>query len=472
MITRKLCAQIGVLSLALASSAAAQSAQRDLSTWNAQVALAEMGGEIPEELRCLSPTPDPNYVSPPLFANDAGSQADCQYRETNPTSEYDSTVIYEIQVVFHVIQMMDGTGYVSEAQCQSQIDVFNEDFNALPGSLGAPGNDARIRFKLATLDPAGEPTTGVTYSRNDQWFNDGGQYWQTLAWDTNRYMNVYTNTAGGFLGYVPALPNLGGVAGNSYDRVVVRWSTIGKNAPYGVPWDQGRIATHEVGHWLGLWHTFDGGCGDPGRCYTTGDYICDTNPESSPTNGCGVGKVQCGGYASPVNNYMDYTDDECLWEFTIEQNRRMRCTISQWRPLLATIIQPDPFAVDRTTLSLSAGGTATFDIETSIGMGAWFYLILGSATGTAPALPLGGGVELPLVYDDYFALLLNTPGAVPFPSIRGFLDHNGRAQARLIVPPGVDPSLAGVQLWHAYAATGDGLSFGFASEAEVFTLVP
>ncbi len=465
--------KIGALSIALGSLVSAQAEPRDLSTWNGQEELARLGGELPEGVRCLSPEPDPSFVSPPLFATDAGSQADCMYRFTRPTTDYDSTVIYEIPVVFHIIEDNAGVGFVPYAQVLNQIDVFNEDFNALPGSNGAPGNDARIRFVLATVDPMGEPTTGVTYSRNSQWFNDGGQYWNTLAWDTNRYMNVYSNNGGGsgLLGYVPGLPQQGNVVGNAFDRVVVQWDTVGKDTPHGLPWDQGRIATHEVGHYLGLWHTFAGGCGIPGRCYRSGDYICDTSPESSPTNGCGVGKVSCG-LPAPVSNYMDYTDDACLTDFTIEQNRRMRCTISQWRPLLARIIQPSTLVTDSSAVSLSAGGTVTLDLESSISMGSWFYVMLGSLTGTSPGVALGNGVVIPLTYDPYFQLMLSSPGSAPFKKARGFLDHNGRGRARFVVPPGSDPTLAGLQLYHAYIASPDAVTFTFASEAKGLLLMP
>ena len=106
---------------------------------------------------------------------------------------------------------------VSLAQVQSQIDVLNEDFLALAGSNGADGTDIQIQFYLAEVDPNGNATNGVTYSNNTSWYNDSGSYWNSLAWDTNRYLNIYTNSAGGFLGYVPDLPQ-GGIAGSNSAR--------------------------------------------------------------------------------------------------------------------------------------------------------------------------------------------------------------------------------------------------------------
>ncbi len=212
---------------------------------------------------------------------DTAGSNDCSFNNTNIRPEYDPLVEkYRIPVVVHVIQRTNGTGALTDARVQSQIDILNEDFLAIQGTNGAPGTDTQIEFYLATEDPNGNPTTGITRSTNNTWFNDGGAYYNTLAWNTNRYLNIYSNSASGALGYVPDLPQ-GGIAGSNSDRVVVLYSTFGRNAPLS-PFNLGRTATHEVGHYLGLYHTFAGGCGGS-NCYTSGDRICDTNPESSPT---------------------------------------------------------------------------------------------------------------------------------------------------------------------------------------------
>ncbi len=257
----------------------------------------------------------------------AGSGADCSFNRTTIDPQWDPSVNkVRIPVVVHVIQRTNGTGFISESRVQSQIDVLNEDFLAIPGTNGAPGTDTQIEFYLATEDPDGNPTNGITYSTNNTWFNDGGAYYNTLAWDTDRYLNIYTNSASGALGYVPDLPQ-GGIAGNNADRVVVLYSTFGRNAPY-APFNLGRTATHEVGHYLGLYHTFNGGCTNT---YTGGDRIVDTNPESSPTYGCPGSRSSCGSQA-PIDNYMDYSDDRCMEKFTPEQANRMRCSLFNYRP--------------------------------------------------------------------------------------------------------------------------------------------
>jgi hypothetical protein len=265
-----------------------------------------------------------------------GGGADCTYDVTDPADVYDPSVVrYRIPVVVHVIRASNGTtGHVSDALVQSQIDVLNEDFLAIADTNGAPGTDVQIEFYLATEDPDGNPTSGITYSSNTTWFNDGGSYWNQLAWDTSRYMNIYTNTADGALGYVPDLPQ-GGIAGSNQDRIVILWSSFGRNAPIGPPFNQGRTLTHEVGHYLGLEHTFNGGCGSAAACYTTGDLICDTPSQSSPTDGCSGSSCSS---PDPIHNYMDYSDDLCMWEFTPEQARRMRCSLEHYRPLLYEVI--------------------------------------------------------------------------------------------------------------------------------------
>jgi hypothetical protein len=268
-----------------------------------------------------------------------GSSSDCSFSRTNVETQYNpSNETLRIPVVVHVIQQTNGTGSMTDARVRSQIDILNEDFKALAGTNGANGNFANIEFFLATEDPSGNPTDGITNSTNNTWFNDGGSYWNSLAWDTNRYLNIYTNNASGALGYVPDLPQ-GGIAGSNSDRVVVLYSTFGRNAPFN-PFHLGRTGTHEVGHYLGLLHTFSGGCGSTSSCSTNGDLICDTNPESSPTFGCPGSRTSCGSQA-PKDNYMDYSDDICMQQFTEDQVNRMRCTIEHYRPNLA-VTGPTP----------------------------------------------------------------------------------------------------------------------------------
>ena len=185
-----------------------------------------------------------------------GSKNDCSYSSTNPKSEYDPAVQkFSIPVVVHVLMHTNGNGTISDAMVQSQIDILNEDFMALPGTNGSPGSDCQVEFYLATVDPNGNATTGITRMTNNNWYNDSGNYKSALYWNTNKYFNIYTNTASGYLGYA-YMPQQGGVVGNSIDGVVCHWRAFGRNSPFGPPYNQGRTTTHEAGHYLGLWHTF------------------------------------------------------------------------------------------------------------------------------------------------------------------------------------------------------------------------
>lgn len=291
--------------------------------------------------RCATPS---QYQGGGLLDN-----PDCDFFQTNPSATYAPTAVWRIPVVVHVIQTSSGTGFLSDALVQSQIQVLNEDFRALSGTPGAAGVDSRIEFFLATTDPNGQPTNGIRRYTNSTWFADAGNYWNSIAWNPQRYLNIYTNNAGGggTLGYVPALPQAGGLAGTPADRVVILYSAFGRGALGGPPYNQGRTCTHEVGHYLGLFHTFDNGCGSASACYTSGDRICDTNPEANPRYGCPTSATSCGSL-DPVRNFMDYTDDTCMTGFTAEQVRRMRCTLVHYRPLLAQPAGPIASATSRT----------------------------------------------------------------------------------------------------------------------------
>ena len=213
-----------------------------------------------------------------------------------------------IPVYFHVIT--DGaTGALTDAQIATQIAVLNNTFSA-----GEGGAATGFSFTLA----------GVTRTNNAQWFNanPGGTGEHTMKQTLHRgganALNIYSTTAGDYLGWA-YLPDITTKPGQAYlDGVVVDWeSMLGTSPRYAGQYDQGETGTHEVGHWLNLEHTFYGGCN------AKGDFVDDTPAQKTATRGCPEGKDTCKEPGlDPIHNYMDYSDDACYTEFSAGQAAR------------------------------------------------------------------------------------------------------------------------------------------------------
>lgn len=237
-----------------------------------------------------------------------------------------------IPVVIHVIHD-GGTNNISDAQIQSQIDVLNEDYRKRIGTNGyGTGVDTEVEFCLAKKDPLGKCTNGIIRIKsplsNHQTYQRS-MLKQLSYWDNARYLNVYVvkniNNGSGTAGY-SSFP--GGPPDE--DGIVVRHDYFGKIGTASA--SLGRTTTHEIGHWLGLYHTFNGGCGAD-TC-SDGDYVCDTPPAANPNFGCPIIN-SCSNDVPNVNdqiqNYMDYSNDNCKSMFTDGQKQRIDATLMSFR---------------------------------------------------------------------------------------------------------------------------------------------
>jgi len=214
-----------------------------------------------------------------------------------------------VAVYFHVVTPDGVIANVSDAAIAEQIEVMNLAFGGVYG-----GSNSGFRFQLAA----------VTRTVNVDWYNAGPgtsaerAMKKALSRSAPQALNYYSTTAGVYLGwaYLPGLP-----ASRTYlDGIVVDWeSMVGTSTRYAGRYDLGLTAVHEAGHWLGLEHTFYGGCN------AHGDHVDDTPPMRVPTSGCPLGKDTCPEPGlDPIHNYMDYSYDSCYFEFTAGQSSRMQ----------------------------------------------------------------------------------------------------------------------------------------------------
>jgi PKD repeat protein len=254
-----------------------------------------------------------------------------QANEVRPKSG--STDIRIIPVVVHVIH--DGaSSNISIAQIESQIQVLNEDFGKIEFSNGdGNGVDTRVRFCLAQLDPDGNCTNGVVRIQTPLANHDAvqrGKLKELSFWDNARYLNIYVvkSISGNVAGYA-SFP--GGPANE--DGIVVQQNYFGT---IGTANGLGRTPTHEVGHWLGLYHTFNNGCGLD-LCLD-GDYVCDTPPADTPNYGCPSNSNSCSNDLPDLNdqiqNYMDYSNDACQNMFSQGQSDRIHATLDTIRTFI------------------------------------------------------------------------------------------------------------------------------------------
>lgn len=279
-----------------------------------------------------------------------------------------------IPVIVHILHSGTAVGVaenISLAQVMSQIDVLNKDYSGTNTDIvnvptdfqSIKAGNTGIQFCLAKQDPNGialaedgverinwqtrgwsnpNSYTGVNNALGLRtYFNDTVK--PATIWDPTKYLNIWLAQIenSGLLGLstfpigtgmtditsVLETPTTSGVIINQK-----AWGTIGTAASGN--YNKGRTATHEIGHWLGLYHTFQGGCMgmSTSTCSSEGDYCCDTPPEGSPAYGCPSGQNTC--LESPTDkpdmtmNYMDYVYDACMYMFSLDQATRMQTAMA------------------------------------------------------------------------------------------------------------------------------------------------
>ncbi|NDK54922.1 M43 family zinc metalloprotease [Pontibacter fetidus] len=251
-----------------------------------------------------------------------------------------------IPVVFHVVYNAASQN-ISDEQIYSQLAVLNADFRRTnadkvntPSHFASLAGDAGIEFCLASTDPNGELTNGITRTKttassfsvannNIKRQDRGG----AAAWDRDQYLNIWVgNISDDVLGWA-TFP--GALSSSQYDGVVLHYQTVGAAPynPFNWEYNKGRTATHEIGHWLGLqhiWGTGNASCSDS-------DGIDDTPNQYEPNYGCPTGTIvscQNGPYGDMWQNYMDYSNDACMNMFTNDQIAYMQAVLNSSRSKL------------------------------------------------------------------------------------------------------------------------------------------
>lgn len=209
----------------------------------------------------------------------------------------------DIPVYFHVMTSTNGAGNVTDQQIAAQMTVLNQTYSG--NDVNGASGDTGIRFRWAGTERIANNTwhadrQSTTYRSQTR---QGGRNALNIWVVDFKYLGIAT-----FPWDYAANPSIDGI------RVDYSSFPGGSAANY----DLGETATHEAGHWLGLFHTFQGGCTGPG------DEVDDTAAQASPSSGCPTGRDSCtASGVDPIHNYMDYSYDSCYFEFSTGQSVRM-----------------------------------------------------------------------------------------------------------------------------------------------------
>lgn len=276
-----------------------------------------------------------SYVNQKAFV-DAGLRCGTRHLDAQETAEIESTVARHLAEK----RASSRPGDLAGTNATTVVPVYWHVINN--GTSLANGNipDSQIAAQMDVLNAAYAPygfsfvLTATTRTTNSAWYTAGPgttnerNMKTALRTGSADDLNIYSsNPGGGLLGWATFPSSYASQPSN--DGVVILFSSVpgGTAAPYNL----GDTGTHEVGHWVGLYHTFQGGC--QRNATTGGDLVADTPAERSPAYGCPTGRNSCANIAGndPITNFMDYTDDACMNTFSAGQGTRMQAMWSTYR---------------------------------------------------------------------------------------------------------------------------------------------
>lgn len=321
-----------------------------VDTLENQILLRRPDGQRQNGIRCGTPHPTPEKAD--SIRKDFRERLMRKRSEDSMRTRSVETVT--IPTAFHVVCHDDGSKDVTDTQIQNQLDVLNSAFQ----SYG-------YQFSHAATDR----TNNTAWSQHGIGSAEEAEMKNSLAIDPANTLNIYICDLGdGLLGYA-TFPWMN--SGGSMDGVVIHRSSL----PGGsfMDYNEGDTATHEVGHYLGLYHTFQDGCSEPN------DEVGDTPQEKYAASGCPIGQDSCPDPGlDPVENFMDYSYDSCMVEFTAGQKARMDEMVSAYRPGLLGDSSSDGSAMVHLEegfsdiLNLCANGWMQVNHSEPVGVTGWY----------------------------------------------------------------------------------------------------
>ncbi len=284
-----------------------------------------------------------------------------------------SQTIYTIPVVVQIFGAAANSA-VTDNRVYEQIDVLTKDYrrlnsdtNQTPNDFKGIAADVEFEFCLATVDPQGNTTTGIVRKTGTSAPS------QSDLWNTSNYLNLLVyNLGGSTLGYTytPSTdPNNG---------VHISYQYFGKTGASS-PFNKGRTATHEVGHWFNLEHIW----ADESQC-SADDYVSDTPKQKAEYYGCPsypqtAGRCNTSDPSTMFMNYMDYTDDGCMNIFSAGQKARMVAAINQYRPNVfnngkcGNIATPPSAAFTANQTTITEGACVNFNDQSTGSPTSWSW---------------------------------------------------------------------------------------------------